>query len=265
MDTLRVASFLAPSVRPVYEALAGYIGSALGVYAEFRSAGSYQELVHEATDIAFVCSVPYLKEADKPEPGLELIGAPVLAGERYGDRPVFFSDVIVGASSKAKSFKKLKGARWAYNEPLSHSGYHVVRHHLATMGETDGFFGEVIESGFHFKSIEMVASGEVDGSAIDSQVLALAMTEDPSLASKLKIIETLGPSTIQPMVAASRLPLMMKSELRDALMLAGSHPAVAEAYEKCGIRRFEPIADGDYDDIRKMIKVADEAGLTELR
>jgi phosphonate transport system substrate-binding protein len=265
MDTLRVVSFLAPSVRPVYEALAGYFGEALGVRAEFRSAASYSELLSEATDIAFVCSVPYLKESEKPEPALEVIGAPVLVGGRYEGRPIYFSDVITQRKSKLKSFKKMKGKRWAYNEPFSHSGYHVVRYELASMGETNGFFGEVVEAGYHSKAIEMVAAGEVDGAAIDTQVLEIALRDNPVLAAQVKVIETLGPSTIQPVVAASRLPLTLKTELRDALMIAGAFPQVAEAYNRCLVRRFEPMADSDFDDIRKMLLIADQAGITQLR
>jgi hypothetical protein len=44
--------------------------------------------------------------------------------------------------------------------------------------ETSGFFGEVVEAGFHETSIRMVAAGDVDASAIDSQVLAIAMRDD---------------------------------------------------------------------------------------
>jgi phosphonate transport system substrate-binding protein len=132
------------------------------------------------------------------------------------------------------------------------------------MGETNGFFGEVVEAGYHSKAIEMVAAGEVDGAAIDTQVLEIALRDNPVLATQVKVIETLGPSTIQPVVAASGLPLTLKTELRDALMIAGAFPQVAEAYDRCLVRRFEGMVDSDFDDIRKMLLIADQAGITQL-
>ena len=139
----------------------------------------------------------------------------MLEGGRYGDKPIYYSDVIVHRDSPFSSFLDLRGRSWAYNEPHSHSGYGITRYHLVEIGETHGFFGEVIEAGFHEESIRMVAAGEVDASAIDSQVLAVAMRDDPSLARSLRIVDALGPSTIQPVAVSKRVPL----ELR------GAHPA----------------------------------------
>ena len=70
-------------------------------------------------------------------------------GDRYGGRPIYFSDVIVHRDSPFRSFLDLRGHSWAYNEPLSHSGYGITRYHLLELGETGGFFSEVVEAGFH--------------------------------------------------------------------------------------------------------------------
>jgi len=42
------------------------------------------------------------------------------------------------------------------------------------------FFSKVVEAGFHEESIGLVATAKIDGSAIDSQVLPLAMRDDPT-------------------------------------------------------------------------------------
>ena len=57
----------------------------------------------------------------------------------------------------------------------------------------------------------MVAAGEVDAAAIDSQVLAIELRDHPALAAELRVIEVLGPSTIQPVVAARHLPVARES------------------------------------------------------
>jgi phosphonate transport system substrate-binding protein len=61
------------------------------------------------------------------------------------------------------------------------------------LGETNGFFGEVVEAGFHQEAIRMVARKEVDGSAIDSQVLAIELRDHPDLADQVRVLEALGP------------------------------------------------------------------------
>src|SRR5438874_1360761 len=80
------------------------------------------------------------------------------------------------------------------------------------------FFGHVVESGFHSRSIRLVRSGEIDASAIDSHVLALAAREDPSLKDDLRVIDVLGPSTVQPVVAADWLPEDLRDGLRRTLL-----------------------------------------------
>ena len=82
------------------------------------------------------------------------------------------------------------------------------------MGETRGFFSQVVEAGFHQRAMRMVATGEVDAAAIDSQVLAIELRDHPNLAQELRVIGALGPSTIQPVVAARHLPGDVKVAMR---------------------------------------------------
>ena len=77
----------------------------------------------------------------------EPIAAPVLQGERYGGRPIYFSDVIVHRDSDARSFMDLRDRSWSFNDPLSQSGYGITRYHMLSIGEIDGFFSEVIKRG----------------------------------------------------------------------------------------------------------------------
>ena len=157
------------------------------------------------------------------------IAAPVLEGGRYGDEPIYYSDVIVHRDSPFSSFLDLRGRSWAYNEPHSQSGYGITRYHLVEIGETHGFFGEVVEAGFHEESIRMVAAGEVDASAIDSQVLAVAMRDDPSLARSLRIVDALGPSTIQPVAVSKRVPLELRGAILQVLTSLHEDPRHARA------------------------------------
>src|SRR5262245_15536751 len=175
---LRFATYLAPNLLPVYGFIVRYIGDRLGCLTELVVGSSYDRLGVDG-EVAFVCGLPYVELVRRAGPVVEPLAAPLLKGRRYGGRPVYFSDVVVRRDSPYRTFADLRGRSWAYNEPCSHSGYGVTRYRLVLMGETRGFFGKVVEAGFHESSLRMVCSGEVDGSAIDSHVLALFRRDFP--------------------------------------------------------------------------------------
>ena len=206
-----------------------------------------------------------MRLAGRAEPPVEPLAAPVLQGDRYGGRPVYFSDVIVGRDSPFRSFADLRGGSWAYNDADSHSGYNITRYHLVRLRETGGFFGRVVEAGWHQRSIRLVATGEVDASAIDSQVLAVELRDHPELAARLRVIATFGPSTIQPVVAARRLPARLRAAIRAALLAMGDDPAARGPLAHGFIARFAPVDDASYDDIRAMLAAVEAAAFTTLR
>ncbi len=265
MEQLRFGTYLAPSVLPVYEAITEAVGRRLGVRTELVVETSYESCERDENEVCFVCSLPYVTFERR---GLDLavpVAAPVLQGERYGGRPIYFSDVIVPRDSPVRSFLDLRGRSWAYNEPLSHSGYGVTRHHLVSLGETDGFFGRVVEAGFHQEAVRMVARGEADGSAIDSQVLAIECRDHPELAEQVRVVASLGPSTIQPVAVSRRVPDDLREAIRDVLVTMADDPADRERLALGLIDRFVPVGPESYDDIRMMLDACERAGFMELR
>jgi phosphonate transport system substrate-binding protein len=263
--TIRFATFLAPSMYPVYEAIARYVGKRLGIQTELFVGSSFDQFSNGEAEVGFICGLPYVELARQAPAPVEPLVAPVLEGERYGGKPVYFSDVIVRADSPYQSFLDLRGCSWSYNDLDSHSGYNITRYHLVKLGETGGFFGRVVEAGFHQRSIELVVNGEVDASAIDSQVLAIAMRDRPELAQSLKVIDSLGPATIQPVVTAARLPDSVKAELREVFVEMGADPAARADLQQGFVESFVPVEDATYDDIRLMLAAAESAGFMTIR
>jgi len=264
-DRIRFASFLAPNMFGVYRFVADYVAEKLGRQAELTVGHSFDQFAEGEADIGFLCGLPYVELTRQPRPPVELLAAPLLRDARYGGRPIYFSDVIVRADSPLRSFSDLRGRSWAYNDPDSHSGYNVTRHRLVSMGETHGFFGRVVEAGSHQRSIRMVCSGEVDAAAIDSLVLAVELRDHPTLRDQLKVIDTLGPGGIQPVVAASRLPDGLKAAARDALLAMGDDPAASAILAHSFVECFVAVTDEDYEDVQTMLAAAEEAGFVTLR
>jgi phosphonate transport system substrate-binding protein len=215
--------------------------------------------------VAFICGLPYVQLArGRPSP-VTLLAAPVLAGARYGGRPIYYSDVIARRDAAWRSFADLKGASWAYNDPDSHSGYNITRYRLVQLGETQGFFGRVVQAGWHQRAIRMVCSGEVDASAIDCQVLAVELRDHPELAPQVKVIDTLGPAAIQPVVSASGAPAGLQAGVRAALLAMADDEEGRHGLAHGFVERFVAVADADYDDIRSMVKAAEAAQFMTLR
>lgn len=262
---LRFITFLAPNMRPVYQFVAAYVGEQLGCQTELVTGTAWGQFAAGEADIGFICGRPYVELRRQASPPIEPLAAPVLQGERYQNRPIYYSDVIVRGDSPFSTFADLRGRSWAYNDLDSHSGYGVTLYRLAQLGAGRGYFGRVVEAGFHQQAIRMVAAGEIDAAAIDSQVLAIERRDHPELAARLKIIDALGPSTIQPVVAAAHLPASLQTEVQAVLVAMGDDPAAQPHLAHGFVSHFAPVTDATYDDIRGMMAAADAAGIRVIR
>jgi phosphonate transport system substrate-binding protein len=259
---LRFVSFLAPKLLGFYTFLAERAARDLRCRVDVVVGTSYDEL--DSADVAVVCGLAYVERARRGDCPVEPLAAPVVRGARYGGRPVYFSDVIVRRDSPCRRFADLRGRSWAYNEPRSQSGYGITRFVLARDGHAKGFFGRVVDAGWHERAARLVATGECDASAIDSHLLALMLRDEPDLATELRVIDTLGPSTIQPVVVSRRLPRSIKATLRRVFLSLAADPAGRRPLSAAMVEGFVSVGDRDYDDLRRMSEVAVAGGWDKL-
>jgi phosphonate transport system substrate-binding protein len=154
-------------------------------------------------DIGFVCSPTYRWL----RPNVELLPLPVPVDGRSNGRPVYFGDVVVRSHDRARRVDDLRGKIWAYNDRNSKSGWFEM---LDQCGPD--FFSQLVASGSHLESIDMVRSGEADAASIDSNVLRLHGT------TGLRIIESWGPFAIQPAIIRSGVDAGEKRRIAAALL-----------------------------------------------
>ncbi len=265
LDRLWITTCMAPNMDFICRDLAEFLAARLAMPVEARIDIPWQErerLLDEGQiQLGWICGLPYVRKADLPSPTIAVLAAPVMRGERYQNRPNYFSDVVVRRDSAFQSLADLRGAAWAYNEPASHSGYNVVRYALAARGETAGFFGRVIELGAHQNSLRMILNGEVDSSAIDSTVLERETRKDPAIQQHIRVIETLGPSPIPPWVVSKTVPEEQRAKLQDAFRAVEHDPDGRDLLERGGMLRFTSVTDTDYDLIREMARMAETVKL----
>jgi len=264
VENLRFATLLAPQLRPLYAAATDAVGAALGVAATLTT-GNYEGYLADRYDVAFICSLPYVMFERAGSVPAVPVAAPVLDDARYGAAPVYYSDVIVNAASPFESFGDLRARSWAYNEVLSQSGYGIIRYHLARLGETGGYFKDVVRSGSHASSLRMVAEGRVDGAAVDSHLLEVTLQTRPELLQQLRIIDQLGPSTIQPVVVSQRVPSHVRDRIGEVLVNMHTLPPAATTLAGVAVARFVPVEPGSYDDVRAMVDTCEANNFTVLR
>lgn len=250
---IRFATFLSPLLYETYAYIARYVGERVGRQATLRVGQSFNEFAEGQVDVAFICGLPYVRMSGQDRCPVELLAAPVLQGERYQHKPVYFSDVIVRSDSPYTSFDDLGGCVWAYNERASHSGCNLVCYSLLEYGKSPDYFGKTVKSGSHLRSIEMVLEGEADATAIDSHLSDILRARDEELAARLRVVDVLGPSSIPPVVASKRLDDQLKCKMREALVTMHLDDCGASGLREALIERFVVVTDEDYGDIRRML------------
>lgn len=260
---LRFVTYLSPGIPSAfYEAVVEHVGWALGqrvsLTTETQTSGPMRggedPFSKGEANVGFMCAPSFLWLRETENPPVELAGAaPVFRDDRAPGRPVYFSEVIVNRDLPISSFVELRGHSIAYNDPCSLSGYYNLLKKLAEMGEDRSFFGRIVCSGGHLNSLSMVADGEVDAAAIDSNVLRIGLRSNPELCGRLRVIESLGPFPIQPVVLRSALHPELKSRLRDALLDLGTtrhSPRLSEF----GLERFAPISYEHYAEEERVLR-----------
>jgi phosphonate transport system substrate-binding protein len=262
-DGLLFAALMADNAVDLCRALAAYLAAKIGTPMRVLDDLPWQEceqkLYGGQADLGVVCGLQYVQSVDRGDvPGIELLAAPVMRGPRYANLPIYFSEVVVRKDHTARSLSDLRGATWAYNEATSHSGFAITRYVLARRGERAGFFGRVIASGAHLRSLQLLLKGAIDATAIDSTVLEQELRVRPALTDRIRVIETLGPSPIPPLVMSRSLPDSVRNALRSAVLSMHTDAAGQAVLAAARIKKFVTVVDADYDPIRHMAQIAAE-------
>lgn len=264
-DKLRLVSYLAPNMFWFYEAVGAYLSRVFDVETQIVQSQydplSDPVMLQDRLDIAFICGLPFVL-SPVTTGQLKALVAPVMQASRYQDHPVYFSDIIVNADSSLKTFDDLAGKTLCYNDPGSNSGYNLVCQRLMQSGHPSNFFGKVIQSGSHQRSIRLVVEGLADCSAIDSTVLEQELRTSPELANHLRVIDSIGPCPMPPVVAAQRLGSAFINALQSALCQPDTE--LQSMMKQAQIRRYVCVQFADYAAIGMMYDAAVQAGYKNI-
>ncbi|MCE7982864.1 MAG: phosphate ABC transporter substrate-binding protein [Caldilinea sp. CFX5] len=262
MERLRMTTCMAPGMDGFCRQLTDYVASRLGRAIEFVIdldwTERYRQLDAGAIQIAWICGAPYVVR--RPQGQVALLAAPVWRGEHYGDQPVYYSDMMVRRDHPAQHFGALRGQRWAYNEPGSLSGYHVMRAHLARLGEGLAFFSQAIEAGYHRRALQMLVAGEADVAAIDTTVFEQITQEQPALIGAVRALGRLGPNPAPPWVIRTEVPLALRQAITAIFSTMAAEQTGAALLAASPVARFARVADTDYDPAQTMVTLSAALG-----
>lgn len=249
---LAVAAIISPQgTAESYTDLARYIGEKLDRPVELVQRRTYAEVndlvAQGEVDVAFVCTSAYV--VGKESAQMELVAAPQIDGQS-----VYYSELIVPAASTAQSMADLSGTVFAFTDPMSFSGRVYPTYLVRLLGETpDHFFSRTFFTYSHDKAIEAVATGVAAGAAVDSLVLDYALSRDPGLAKRIRVIHRSPAFGIPPVVMPAKLPTRQKAQLRDILLSMDHDEQGRAILGGLGIDRFVQADDHAYDDIRDLV------------
>jgi phosphate/phosphite/phosphonate ABC transporter binding protein len=269
--TVRVAmsaAFVSEAGVPIYRQITDYVGKHAGHRLELLNGLSYatinKMLASGDIDVGFVCGYPYVLSHDKPTPETDLLVAPVMKNPRYGGKPKYFSDLVVRKDGPFQRLEDLKGKVYVYNEEISNSGYNLPRFRFVEAGLPKGFFGQIKRSGSHEESIRMVANGEADASYVDSLVLEYDQAHQGKDATNVRVIDSVGPAGIPPVVVSHKVGAGVRQALARAFVTMHEDPEGRKILDAAFVEKFVAVDDGNYDDIRRMEQRAKQAGVSTI-
>lgn len=246
-----VAAMLSPrEALPAYEALVEYIGQQMGQDFEMLFSKDYatmNELLRKGkVAAAFVCSGPYVDGHDNW--GMQLVASPSLHGS-----PQYYSYLIVNKQSAYETIDDLEGKRFAFTDPKSNTGKLVPTYALSKLGRVPSeFFGRVLFTGSHDKSIEAVANNIVDGAAVDNLIWEYINSKDSTITSKTKVIEKFGPYCTPPVVVGPNCPAVFSDSLQKILLNMNNTEEGSAILREIMIDEFVITSDSDYTSVREM-------------
>ncbi len=245
----------AASPRPVLRAAVGAMVTPERTYRDYRAllaavaerSGRELELVQRRTyrelndlvsagavDLAWVCTGAFIDLAGRD--AARIVAVPVVDG-----RSDYRSYLIVGPGSKARSLEDLRGAVFAFTEPLSLTGRRVVVDELARRNAApEAFFRDAFFTFGHDSSIRAVREGLADAAAVDSLVYDFLAARHPDETEGLRVVWRSRWFPAPPVVVPASTDDGALALLQKALTGLGDDPETRQLLDRLRIDRFAP-------------------------
>lgn len=229
------------------------LGIPVNVYISKDYVSLIEAMKAKKIDFAFFSSLTYVfaeKEAQ----------AKVLL-KKVWQEPFYYSAIITNKNSKISKIKALKGKRIAFVDDKSSSGYLYPKVALEKNGVANKDFKEVVFTGNHQASVQLLESGKVDAAAVfsdDDQGKHGAWIKFGSNKIKYKIIWISDPIPNDPFCVRQDFydsyPKTTHSLMFFLIDMMEESQDKNRYSEILGSRDLMPATSKQYDPVREMVK-----------
>ena len=211
-----------------------YLESALGNPVEFVQRSTYAQVLDVLRSgqvhFAWICGYPYVLRQRE----LTLVAVP-----HWHGRPLYQSYLIADAKGKAATLRDLKGAAFAYSDPLSNSGFLYMQHLLRSQGQDPGrYFGRTFFTHSHRHVVEAVAEGLAGAGSVDGYVWETLAELHPELTRKTRVLQKSPDFGFPPIVAAAGVGAQEVKDFGAALFDMPARPSGRAVLSDLRLDRF---------------------------
>lgn len=241
--------------RPLFEALEKELGKPVEVIFPTSYGFVVEGLLAANIDLAFMGPASYAA-AKNGDPDVQAFASySRKPGAFQEEGPFYRSLLIVRSDSKFRTRESLRGARLALVDPASTSGAVLPRHLFTPLikARFEQYFGRVVYTGGHDKSVGAVANGQVDAAFVASNHLSDFIAEGKASKENYLVLWQSQPIPLDPFVYRGRLCAPIKEKIRK-VFLGKNGEEYREVLEKLNAIRFAPIGDDSYKMIRETLR-----------
>ena len=175
------------------------------------------------------------------------------------------SQLICRASDARRTLDAFAGSTLAYNDTISQSGYNALRALVSRSAAPKPFFAQAVQTGAHYRSIEVVRSGQADMAAVDAVSWALwKQDEQQGLAAELRVFGQTDTYPGLPLITSLQTSSEVLAALCQALQRISSDPAFAALRAPLRISGFKATTLADYQHCLDMQTLAFSNGVSAL-
>lgn len=191
-----------------------YLEATLAQPVEFVQRSTYTQVLDVLrsgqVQFAWICGYPYVLRQRE----LRLVAVP-----QWHGRPLYQSYLIADAADAGTRLADLRGATFAYSDPLSNSGFLYMQHLLRSQGHDPGrYFGRTFFTHSHRHVVQAVAEGLARGGAVDGYVWETLAELHPDLTRRTRVLQKSPDFGFPPIVASAGVAAADIKAMADALL-----------------------------------------------
>ena len=240
-----------------YTPLADYLSRTIGLPVKIVISKNYKSHIEavgeDKLDLAYMGPASYVRLIDK------FGKKPLIACQEVNGKPTFQGKIIVRKDSRLESLKQLKGKNFAFGDPASTMSHLVPRYMLYQAGIKTDNLGRYKFLGSHDNVALSVLAGDYDAGAVKEAVFYKYESRG------LRVLETTPALTEHNFVASNKLESATVEKLRQAFYALDKNAEgkTILASIKPGITAMRPVKDGDYENLREILRSLKSIGVIQ--